>query len=80
MMMGFGWIGLVIMFLFWGLLIAGAIFLMKSIFPGVGSVGGHYGDSQLSPREILDQRYARGEVTREQYLEMVKDLRELGNR
>lgn len=27
-----------------------------------------------SPKEILDRRYAKGEITREQYLEMRKDL------
>ena len=30
--------------------------------------------SQETPKEILDRRYARGEITREQYLEMRKDL------
>ena len=27
-----------------------------------------------TPKEVLDQRYAKGEITREQYLEMRKDL------
>lgn len=30
--------------------------------------------SEETPKEILDRRYARGEITREQYLEMRKDL------
>lgn len=28
-----------------------------------------------SPREILQSRYARGEITREQYLEILQDLK-----
>ena len=30
--------------------------------------------SEETPKEILDRRYARGEIAREQYLEMRKDL------
>jgi putative membrane protein len=29
---------------------------------------------QASPREILQARYARGEITREQYLEILPDV------
>jgi putative membrane protein len=35
-----------------------------------GPVGGSLG----GPREILQARYARGEITREQYLEILADL------
>lgn len=76
MMMGFGFIGLVIMLLFWGLLIAGAVWVVKSIFPGVGTSVPSGKDHPLKPREILDQRYARGEITREQYKVMMEDLTE----
>jgi putative membrane protein len=31
-------------------------------------------EAQPSPREILQTRYARGEITREQYLQMLDDL------
>ena len=30
--------------------------------------------AELSPREILQARYARGEITREQYQEILADL------
>lgn len=42
--------------------------------------GGGYGPDQETPegrdraRQILDERYARGEITREQYEEMRRDL------
>jgi putative membrane protein len=32
------------------------------------------GGAQPSPREIVEKRYARGELTREQYQEMLSDL------
>jgi putative membrane protein len=32
------------------------------------------GDSGPSAREILDRRYARGEITREQYQQLRRDL------
>ena len=32
------------------------------------------GSATPSPREILQSRYARGEITREQYLEILEDL------
>ncbi len=36
--------------------------------------GGTLGSRSESPREILRARYARGEVTREQYQQMLQDL------
>lgn len=78
MMMGFGWLGLIIMLLFWILLIVGAVWLMKSIFPGESQPRDPVDLSQMSAREILDQRYARGELTRDHYLAMVEDLKEGG--
>ncbi len=78
MMMGFGFVGLFVMLVFWGLIIAGAVWLMKSIFPGVG-IPNYRGEKQpLSAREILEQRYARGEIAREQYLGMIEDLHDTG--
>ena len=38
---------------------------------GIGVMGG-----SLEAEEILRQRYARGEVTKEQYDQMLRDLRE----
>lgn len=77
MMMGFGVVGLILMLVFWGTLILGAVWLVKSIFPSAQRPGG--GENQpIRAREILDQRYARGEITREQYLRMIEDIQETG--
>ncbi len=74
MMMGFGFFGLLLMLLFWGLLIAGAVWLVKAILTGGSSPGFSAGRSRLSAREILDQRYAKGEITREQHKLMGEDV------
>jgi len=72
--MGFGVFGLLLMFLFWGGLVALAIWLVSALFPrggqGTGLLAGH----DQSAREILDTRYARGEITREEYELMKQDL------
>ena len=70
--MGFGFIGMVFMLLFWGLLILAAVWVAKALF---GNVQPHQRkDHSQNPREILDQRYARGEITREQSELMKQDI------
>ena len=74
-MMGFGMgIGLLLMLLFWGLLIVGAAWLVKGVFSGDKRTLGASGASGAKPREILDQRYARGEIAREEYDRIRQDL------
>jgi putative membrane protein len=75
MMMGFGLIGLLLMLAFWGVLIAGAVWLVKTIFPDKSITELHRRGS-AGAKDILDQRYARGEITREEYHRMVQDLAE----
>ena len=75
MMMGFGLIGVVLMILFWGGLILGAVWLVRAVFqPGNQSGSRTQSTQEQSARDILDRRYARGEITREQYEAMRKDL------
>ncbi len=70
--MGFGAIGLLLMLLFWGGLIFGGVWLVKALFNGAQS--GPAAPRQPSAREILDQRYARGEISREEYETIKRDL------
>ena len=72
MMMGFGGIGLIFMLLFWGGLIFGGAWLVKVLFNGGQNIPA--APRQLSAREILDQRYARGEISREEYERIKQDL------
>ena len=72
---GFGIFGLIFMVLFWGGLIALAVWLVRGLFgsshqQSPASPAG----SGLSAAGILDERYARGEITREQYELMKSDL------
>lgn len=67
-MMGFGLIWLL---LFWGILILLAVWLIAALFPaGPPSLPNRKPSSTPEARGILDQRYARGELSQEQYLEM----------
>jgi uncharacterized membrane protein len=72
--MGFGLTGLLFMFLFWGGLVALAILLVSALFPRDARPAVP-DDQGLSARQILDMRYARGEITREQYEMMKQDIK-----
>ena len=75
---GFGWGGMIfgglMMLLFWGGLLALVFWLVRAF----ASRGDHpdYSHRAAEPnaREILDQRYARGEIPRDEYETIKKDL------
>lgn len=67
-MMGMG-IGMV---LFWVVLIGGAVWLSRALFDG--SRPAATSGREPSAREILDLRFARGEITREEYDLIKRDL------
>ena len=67
--MGIGMIGG--MLLFWVVIIALAVLLARALFQTNRSVGSN---RELSARQILEQRYARGEINQEQYQLMVHDI------
>lgn len=63
------------MLLFWGGVIALGLWVLRWVVAGSRRAEG---SSQTpSAREIAARRYARGEISREEYLALVKDL-ELG--
>lgn len=68
--MGWGWIGLGIvhMVLFWALVILVLIALVKWLVPGAPPL------SEQRPIDILKARYAKGELTREQFEQMKREL------
>jgi putative membrane protein len=71
-MMGFG---LIWMLLFWGGLILVAVWLITVLFPtSPQPPSTNTPDTQPGARDILDQRYARGELSREQYEQMRQTL------
>jgi len=74
-MMFFGGIGLFLMLLFLGVLIAGGVWFIKTVSTSSPQIhSSNVFSNPSSPREILDQRYARGEISREEYENIKHDL------
>jgi putative membrane protein len=63
------------MFLFWILIVVGIVFLAW-FFSEVGrrARGPQAAGAQETALEVLRKRYARGEITRDQYQEMKREL------
>jgi len=72
-----GWIiGGLVMLLFWGGVIALAFFAIRAVSRSGRQEEGKapLSRDEESALEILHKRYARGEIGREEYLEMKRDL------
>lgn len=70
---GLGWIGMIFGFIFFILIVIGIIFLIvwlvkRSNHPGAEN------RAESKALEILKERYAKGELTKEQYESMKKEL------
>jgi len=72
--MGFGLVGLLLMVLFWIGLIALAVWIVRSIFSSVQQDSTPPVEAERNARNILDKRFARGEITHEQYDLMKQDI------
>ncbi len=76
MMGGFGGAGMLfgglMMLAFWVLIIAGAVWLVWTLARGSTNAPG--GQASQTPFDILKARYAKGEITKEQYETMKRDL------
>jgi putative membrane protein len=55
--------------IFWILILAGLVLLIKYLWEGAGAKG-----AQESALEILKKRYAKGEINKEEFEEKKKDL------
>jgi len=64
--MGIGWIAMLI---FWGLVILGIAMLVKYLWTSSSRM-----DGQEKALDILNQRYARGEIDSEEYQRKKADL------
>ena len=60
------------MILFWVLIAAGIVFLV--IFGARFTSRPDANGTAETPRQVVQKRYARGEIGREQYQEMLRDL------
>ena len=70
---GLGWIGMIFGFIFFILVVIGIIFLIvwlvkRSNYPGVEN------RTESKALEVLKERYAKGEITKDQFDNMRKDL------
>lgn len=70
---GMGWFGMIFMLVFWVLVIVGLVFLIKWLIQTTssGKTVGHTGSKAI---DILKERYARGEISKEEFETMKKDL------
>ncbi len=75
MMMGWGMgiFGMLFMFIFWGLIIVGLVFLIKWLFQSTRKAD-QSTVSASSALEILKERYARGEIERDEFEAKKRDL------
>jgi len=71
---GFGIGGFLGMILIWGLLIIGSVWLIRALFSGGFNKSLRETDREDQAIDILNKRYARGELKREEYETMKKDL------
>jgi putative membrane protein len=79
MMMGYGfggpvsWIGMgfgfIIHLAFAALIIMGAVWMFKALFNST-----HHSQNEAVALDIVKQRYAKGEITAEEYRRMTKEL------
>jgi putative membrane protein len=74
-MMGWGtmgWFGPIFMIVFWAMIIALVVLIIRRLLSSTQErPGGSLGESAL---DILKKRYARGEINRQEFEEMKKDL------
>lgn len=91
---GWGWIGTIVMIVFWVAVIVGIVYLIRAVAKrpaaGQGQPGpgggpgaqpparagqpGHGTPEKPEPLRILEERYARGEIDREEFLQRKADL------
>jgi len=66
--MGFGWI---FMLLFWALIILGLVAIAKWLMGNTGNTGS---SAPKTAQQILKERYARGEIDRQEFEQKKRDL------
>ena len=70
---GMGWFGMIFMLVFWVLVIVGLVFLIKWLIQTTssGKTDGRTGPKAI---DILKERYARGEVSKDEFETIKQDL------
>jgi len=73
--LGMGVFGLVWMLLFWGGLIALAVWLVGLVFPSV-KAHSNVDTPTHSAQDVLKARYAQGQLTRQEYQQMSQTIQQ----
>ncbi len=68
---GYGLFGMLFMLLFWILIIVGVVLIIRWL---IGEAKPTQSGHSETPLDILKKRYASGEITKEQYESMKRDL------
>jgi len=71
---GMGWFGMIFMFLFWGLIIVGLVFLIRWLAQTTGDRNNSGVSMGSNAMDILKKRYAKGEIDKEEFDRKKKDL------
>ena len=72
---GMGWFGSIFMLIFWGLIIVGLVLLIRWLVFATRRGEEHSGGGSRA-MDILKERYARGEIDREEFEQRRRDLRD----
>ena len=67
--MGYGGFGMIFMVLFWGLIIALIVILVRQV--GLKSNS----DKDESPADIVKRRYAKGEISKQEFDRLMSELK-----
>ena len=75
---GTGWFGMIFMLVFWVLVIVGLVFLVKWLFRASRGENFQARGASSSSRalDILKERYARGEIDKEEFEAKKRDIME----
>jgi putative membrane protein len=71
--LGMGWIGMIMMIAFWALIIVGLVFLVKWLIQ-TANKGKETVQSGSKALDILQERYARGEIEKTEFEMKKRDL------
>jgi putative membrane protein len=77
---GSGWLMLLWMLIFWGAILAFGASLLRWIL-SANQTGQSYPsahNNRTSAKDIAQQRYARGEISRDEYRQIIQDLSDSG--
>jgi len=71
---GTGWFGMIFMIIFWGLIIFGLVSLIRRLIQNTCSKGHSGIGTGSKAMDILKERFAKGEISRNDFDSMKKDL------